>query len=227
MKYYHFLLYCAFLYTLVGCGPSIRGDIRNYYEGTVTNSIGEPLEGIPVYFRSEDFELGKSITDANGFYSFYALEASGGNPDFIFGVNTGYYWNDTYDEGNYAYTNYRLYQDYTEDRIYKKDIVLYQIKKVNINITKVTDSQATLTYHIAYNDIRCEESLYEEDNYPYECYEIRPYSNELTDNNPNLRFSFYYATVADPIFYYQLNNEQQVTVEIPTTEDETTITIEY
>ncbi|GLB51788.1 hypothetical protein NBRC110019_08270 [Neptunitalea chrysea] len=198
---------------------------RTYFEGTITDESGNPLENIPVTYKGGGLVLGYDYTDENGIYSFYSLETSSDSPCPYFKVND---INEAYDQSysSYTYKENTDHQDRALSTTY--DIALKKIVQLEVSVIKISTSSDTyLDWTISFPDDSCFEVNSTEDEYYNQCYSEHTASFSQTPTNPNTTETITTVSGETAQFSYSINDGAVTYIDIPLTQENTTYEFEY
>lgn len=208
---------------LNSCTYRVENNKRIYLEGIIKDEAGLPLANIPVVLRMHGYVLGYGVTDEEGKYGFYSLDANyAATMELEINqkenmLNENYSQITLYDNEDYDYQS-------TDHRI--KNFVLKKIVTLHLNIHKVSVGDVILDWELHYVHTYCglEYSL-EGDNTNCETIYHRTGLQNATSPDASINQPSVLSSVA--VFKYRSTDEDYQSILIPLTSENVTYEFEY
>ena len=213
-----FIFFNLFLFT---CEPPIEYNKRILVEGNLLNTNEEPLPDIQVYSfiggSIYNSKLGEDYTDDQGYFEFVSFESFEGEFQIIINPNSSAY--------SSAIIRRLPPADITtmNKEVFKLGTIeLRPISFLQLSINKTSNEDHQLTWRLEYFSSECYYnydfiSITPDEN---DCFAIKTFNDTpiLDETDFSDRFKTLQNTTAK--FIYQLDNEPEVTIEIPINENQ-------
>ncbi|SDB47922.1 hypothetical protein SAMN03097699_1599 [Flavobacteriaceae bacterium MAR_2010_188] len=202
------------------CEPDIKDNERSLLDGIITDTNDNPLGDVTVSLKVHDLNLGKGLTDQNGFFQFISLVSSRNDYSLILKPL----------DPQSEYSDYKI--DFL-NRLFNGSnnlgtIPLSKKALLKLQIRNTSNNSASISYSITYRIPECTVSGDDSVSVDYyNCFDTNFYSDRITPAESNLDIEFISILGSTAVLTYTLENAETQLENILLNQSQTNYILEY